>query len=200
MSHLKKITAMAVSTILYYRGFFPQTDYGTRMHDDTVLHILDREAETPEARQVIASLKALFESIEHKYLKTLVVGFVDNPEETDNFLEGYIFRFNYSCREYSRDSQDDVGEEAIQLLERLKETCLRLKLFQRRVYLTFKVMYFDDRTPKDYQPQGFMDGGNQFDFGLQSKETTTVQAGRLTAGQYSLKVRADLDLANLIRE
>jgi hypothetical protein len=198
LNHLKKTTAMAISTILYYRGFFPVHDYGVRVHGRTNLFILDRNARTPGAKEVIDSIKNVFEAIEKKYLKTLVVGLIDDPEDTDSFLEGYVFRFNYNLNQFN--STSDVGEEAMKLIEGLKKTCKSLKLFKRKVYLTFKISYFDDMTPRNYQPKGFVDGGSTFTYELQAEDPKTFHAGKMTVGNNSMKVRADVNPDFIIRE
>ena len=203
LSHMKKMTATCISSILYYRGFFPEDDYGVRSHEGRQYHILDRNTKTEEAKTVITTIMSLFEAITKKYLKTLVIGFVTDPEETDVFLEGYIFRYKYESPSMtvsgnrskighiSSQEGSQVVQETIQLLDQIKNNCQRMKLYKRRVYLTMKVLYNQD-TPLDFEPKGFSKT-DKHEFELDAEQTQEIHAGKVSSRFHVLKMRMDVD-------
>lgn len=92
---MKKLTAIGISTILYNRNMFPEADYGKRVQKNRTLNILDAKSQTPQAKEVIGAVRALFDPIEKKYLKQVILAFIDDPTATHEFLEAYVFKYTY---------------------------------------------------------------------------------------------------------
>lgn len=98
---MKRLTAITISTILYHRNMFPASDYGQRSHRGQVFHILDKKAQTPQARQVVSLVQSLFEPIDQKYLKSVVIGFTEDQNNPNDLIEAYIIHYQYSNGEVS---------------------------------------------------------------------------------------------------
>ena len=95
LSFVKKLTAISISTVLYYRGMFPAQDYGHRSQDGEQLHILDKNAQTPAAKRIVDLVASTFTAIDKKLLSTIVIGIVDDPDKPDQFLESYTIKLRY---------------------------------------------------------------------------------------------------------
>ena len=93
---MKKLTAISISTILYYRNMFPEHDYGIRVHEGDIWHLLDTECQSPEAKEVISAVRSLFDPIQKKFLKQVILGFIEDPNLPGDFVEAYVFKFKYS--------------------------------------------------------------------------------------------------------
>lgn len=100
-SVVKKLTAISISTVLYHRNMFPESDYGQRNHLDLTLHILDKKAQTPEARRVVSLVQSLFKPIDEKYLKSVILGFCEDPNEPNDVIEAYFLHLQYFNGEVS---------------------------------------------------------------------------------------------------
>lgn len=98
---IKRLTAITISTILYHRNMFPASDYGQRSHQGQVFHILDKKAQTPQARQVVSLVQSLFEPVDQKYLKSVVIGFTEDQNNPNDLIEAYIIHYQYSNGEVS---------------------------------------------------------------------------------------------------
>lgn len=96
---MKKLTAITISTVLYHRNMFPESDYGQRTHRDQIFYILDKKAETPQAREVVSMVQSLFKPIDQKYLKSIVIGFCEDPNNPSNVVEAYLMNYQYSANE-----------------------------------------------------------------------------------------------------
>lgn len=80
---------------------FPESDYGQRTIRDQVFHILDKEARTTEAREVVSLVQSLFKPITQKYLKSVMLGFCEDTNNTNELVEAYTFHYNYTKDEVS---------------------------------------------------------------------------------------------------
>lgn len=98
---VKKLTAISISTILYNRQMFPESDYGQRTIRDQTFYILDKEARTPQARKIVTMVQSLFKPISHGYLKSVILGFCEDQNNPNEVLEAYTFHYNYTKGEVS---------------------------------------------------------------------------------------------------
>ena len=92
---MKKLTAISISTVLFHGGWFPAQDYGVRQQGAAQLHILDRKARTPAAKQIVDLVSATFQFIEKKLLSSIVIGILDDPSRPDDFAESYTIKLQY---------------------------------------------------------------------------------------------------------
>jgi hypothetical protein len=95
LSFLKKLTAMSVSTILYHRGWFPDTDYTVRVQGRQELHLLEKNAVSPAAKQIVSLVISTFKAIDKKLLSSIVIGIVEDPDRPDYFRESYSIKLQY---------------------------------------------------------------------------------------------------------
>ncbi|KAI1280703.1 HORMA domain-containing protein 1 [Halotydeus destructor] len=183
---MKRLIATSVSSILYYRGVFPPECYGTQMHNNMKLHILRSDSAVREAQDTMSLLKGAFQALERKYLKHLVIAFLDDPDKTEDFVEAYIIRIGYGRGETSFEcSKDrrgnstvnlgnvtsnqnngvDVSEQTEALINKLKTYAKSIDAHEKQCYMVVKLFYNDD-APPNYTPDGFHQSDtDEFNFG-----------------------------------
>lgn len=94
---MKRLLAATLSNILYYRGLFNESDYHVNEHDGVPIRILiTRKDTSPEAREVCANIKNCCEAIEKKYLKQMIIGFIENEDRPTDMVEAYTLFFFYN--------------------------------------------------------------------------------------------------------
>ena len=93
---MKKLTAVAVSNILYLRSVFDEDAYGNRKYAHLKLRILSERSDCREAVQMVQWVKGCFDAIEKKYLKRMTLGIFTNSDDPDDIIEAYAFQFVYN--------------------------------------------------------------------------------------------------------
>merc|ERR1719153_120652 len=86
---------VAISSITYIRGMFPEDVYANRSLDKLSLKIFKEKTEHENARTLAGWLLGAFEAIEKKYLKSLMLSVYVDPSCPNTVHEMYIFRFSY---------------------------------------------------------------------------------------------------------
>ncbi|XP_040910976.1 zebrafish testis-expressed 38 [Toxotes jaculatrix] len=166
---VKRMMAVAVSSITYLRGIFPEDAYRSRYLEDLCLKVLREDCHAPGANKVVKWMMGSFDALEKQYLQIVFIGVCTNPDEPNCIIESYQFRFKYTEKGPEMDILRDNGMEMQVTLEGTKRASVLLirKLFllmqnldalPNDVYLTMKLYYYDDITPADYQPPGFKEG------------------------------------------
>ncbi|RXN06741.1 HORMA domain-containing 1-like protein [Labeo rohita] len=149
------MVVIAVSSITYLRGIFPEDSYRSRYLEDLCIKVLKQDCQCPEARKLIKWLLGCFDALEKRY----------------HVIESYQFKFRYSECGPQMDILSNVnGDMKVTLEDTKKASSLLIrKLFllmqnlqslPTGVYLTMKLYYYDDVTPPEYEPPGFKAGVN----------------------------------------
>ncbi|XP_028406438.1 HORMA domain-containing protein 1-like [Dendronephthya gigantea] len=71
---VKKLLAVAISSVTYLRAVFPERCFGDRCLEDLNLKILRDEDAFPGSSQVIQWVKGCFNAIDKKYLRKIILG------------------------------------------------------------------------------------------------------------------------------
>ncbi|XP_045558903.1 HORMA domain-containing protein 1 isoform X4 [Salmo salar] len=77
---VKKLLAIAVSSITYLRGLFPEKAYGRKYVEEQKVMILREECTCPGASQIVQWMQGCFDALQRKYLRTVVMSIYTNPE------------------------------------------------------------------------------------------------------------------------
>lgn len=175
---------------------FPEFAYGVRKLGDLDLKILSENSSCIAGCQVINWVKGCFEALDYKYLRQMMLGIHDKPGDHDNVIETYIFRFSYTdgisvtCNgvEISNSNEYDMQmtrRATTALLRTLLIITQTLEPLPPSYYVTMKLLYYDDVTPSDYEPKGFVpaDTDNFYFKG----NPLTVKVGHVTTPFHSLK-------------
>ncbi|XP_027875406.1 zebrafish testis-expressed 38 isoform X1 [Xiphophorus couchianus] len=166
---VKRMMAIAVSSVTYLRGIFPESAYRSRYLDDLCIKVLRENSNTPGANKVVKWMMGCFDALEKQYLHIICIGVYTDPEDRNCIIESYQFNFRYTemgpemdiSRNNVKGMQvalEDTKRASVLLIRKLFLLLQNLDALPSNVYLTMKLYYYDDITPADYQPPGFQEG------------------------------------------
>ncbi|XP_006786962.1 zebrafish testis-expressed 38 [Neolamprologus brichardi] len=166
---VKRMMVVAVSSITYLRGIFPEDAYRSRYLEDFCIKILRESCNTPGAAKIVKWLMGCFDALEKQYLQLVFIGVCADPDEPNRIIESYHFKFRYSAKGPEMDilrnngikmqvTMDDTKKALVLLIRKLFLLMQNLDALPSNVYLTMKLYYYDEITPADYQPPGFKEG------------------------------------------
>ncbi|MEE6511803.1 hypothetical protein FKM82_018593 [Ascaphus truei] len=127
----------------------------------------------------------------------VVLAIYTNPEDPQTVTECYQFKFKYtssgpvmdftSHKNSSSSSCLDVKKASILLVRKLYVLMQNLGPLPNDVCLTMKLFYYDEVTPKDYQPPGFKEGDSE---GMMFEgEPMYLNVGEVATPYHVLKVK-----------
>ncbi|XP_034469389.1 zebrafish testis-expressed 38 isoform X1 [Hippoglossus hippoglossus] len=166
---VKRMMAVAVSSITYLRGIFPEDAYRSRYLEDLCVKVLREDCSRPGASKVVKWMMGCFDAIEKQYLQIVFIGVYTNPDDPNCIIESYQFKFKYTEKGPEMDilrnndvkmqvTLEDTKRASVLLIRKLFLLMQNLKALPSNVYLTMKLYYYDDITPAEYQPPGFKEG------------------------------------------
>ncbi|KAJ0066481.1 hypothetical protein NL108_013647 [Boleophthalmus pectinirostris] len=195
---VKKLLAIAVSGITYLRGLFPEKAYGTKHVDDQKVMILREEKTCPGASQIVQWMQGCFDAIQRKYLRTVILSLYTDPDHPQKVTEFYQFRIQYTKsgaqvdfesknkNKISSMSCGNTKKASILLVRKLYTLMQNLGPLPDNVCLNMKLAYYDDVTPKDYQPPGFKEAdGDIMEF---EQEPVRLNMGEVVTPYHTLKL------------
>ncbi|KAK3572333.1 hypothetical protein QTP86_030216, partial [Hemibagrus guttatus] len=195
---VKKLLAIAVSSITYLRGLFPEKAYGSKYVEEQKVMILREERTCPGASQIVQWLQGCFDAIQKKYLRMILLSMYSDPEYPEKVTECYQFRIQYTEKGPQLDFEsknqknmtkmdcNDIKKSSILLVRKLYTLMQNLGPLPDSVCLNMKLFYYDDVTPNDYQPPGFKEGENSSL--VFQKEPVNLTMGEVVTPFHTLKV------------
>ncbi|NXO60412.1 HORM2 protein, partial [Aramus guarauna] len=193
---VKRLLATSVSCITYMRGLFPESSYGTRYLDDLCLKILREDKSCLGSLQIVKWIQGCFDALERQYVSF----FMFLMETKTAMTELYQFKFKYKKEVPQMDiisnqmnvvnglCSEDVKQASRLLIRKLYLLMQNLGPLPNDVTLTMKLLYYNDVTPKDYQPPGFKEDGNAGDL-LFDGDPVNLRVGSVSTGFHLMKVR-----------
>ncbi|KRZ95751.1 HORMA domain-containing protein 1, partial [Trichinella sp. T8] len=166
LMYLKQLLAISVSTICYLRNLFPADAFCNREFENTKLQIL--VSNDPKVLRLIHCMTGCYEAIDKKYLRTIIFGICPREKDPENVVESYSFRITYHHLgaidlEFTSDSTGRQSystsvtkNSTIQLLRSINLMCQNLEPMPENTFISIKLLYYDERTPADYEPPGFL--------------------------------------------
>ncbi|XP_041472437.1 HORMA domain-containing protein 1-like [Lytechinus variegatus] len=200
---VKKLLAVAVSTVTYLRTIFPEHAFGDRSLEDLNLKILRDDSACPGACQVIKWMKGAFDALDKRYLRAMIIGMYTDPSDPNTAIETYTFKFSYSKHgpdvDIYRNKEKITGAHTeaqtkratLQLLRTILVLTQSLKLLPDDVMMTMKLLYYDDVTPMDYEPPGFQ--ASESDTFNYEDEPINLRVGEVTTPFHTVKLRITTD-------
>ncbi|NXF46040.1 HORM2 protein, partial [Oceanites oceanicus] len=191
---VKRLLAISVSCITYMRGLFPESSYGTRYLDDLCLKILREDKSCLGSLQIVRWIQGCFDALERQYVSFFA--FFLNGTVT----ELYQFKFKYKKEVPQMDiisnqmnfvngvCSEDVKQASRLLIRKLYLLMQNLGPLPNDITLTMKLLYYNDVTPKDYQPPGFKEDGSPGDL-LFDGDPVNLRVGSVSTGFHLMKVR-----------
>ncbi|XP_063803109.1 HORMA domain-containing protein 1 isoform X2 [Pseudophryne corroboree] len=191
---VKRLLAISVSCVTYLRGLFPEYAYGTRYLEDLCVKILREDESCPGSTQMVKWMLGCYDAIQKKYIFL-------NIEDSETVTEYYQFKFKYSPsgpvmeissnEGHSITACSDVKKASVMLVRKLYVLMQNLGPLPNDVCLTMKLFYYDEVTPKDYQPPGFKEG--TCDSMMFEGDPMNLNVGEVSTPFHVLKVRVTTD-------
>ncbi|XP_063055368.1 HORMA domain-containing protein 1 [Engraulis encrasicolus] len=170
---VKKLLAIAVSTITYLRGLFPEKAYGSKFVEEQKVLILRDEKSCPGAKQIVQWMHGCFDALQKKYLRVICLSIYTDPENPQKVTECYMFNVTYtedgpqmefeskSGKTVSQMScSNNIKKASILLVRKLYTLMQHLGPLPDSVCLSMSLKYYDDVTPQEYEPPGFKEGSS----------------------------------------
>ncbi|XP_057713492.1 zebrafish testis-expressed 38 isoform X2 [Corythoichthys intestinalis] len=206
LAFVKRMLAVAVSTITYLRGIFPENAYRSKYLEDLCIKILREDDSATGASKVVKWLFGCFDALDKQYLQIIFIGVFTSENAPNCITESYSFKFKYTTQGPEMDilknndvawkvTLEDTKKATVVLIRKLFLLTQNLSVLPDNVHLTMKLYYYDDITPADYEPPGFKKGtcdsllfeGTAVDFTLGDIQTTfhtfqvrvSAESGRL---------------------
>ncbi|NWR39248.1 HORM2 protein, partial [Tachuris rubrigastra] len=197
---VKRLLAISVSCITYLRGLFPESSYGTRYLDDLCLKILREDKSCLGSLQIVKWIQGCFDALEKQY-----VSFSSHFYWSFLFLhkvvtELYQFKFKYKQNVPQMDissnhrefvtglCREDIKQASRLLLRKLYLLMQNLGPLPNDITLTMKLLYYNDVTPKDYQPPGFKEDASPSDLFF-GGDPVNLRVGSVSTNFHLMKVR-----------
>ncbi|TRY90417.1 hypothetical protein DNTS_018914 [Danionella cerebrum] len=186
---VKKLLAIAVSSITYLRGLFPEAAYGQKYVGDMKVLIL-REHSCPGAQQIVHCYGSLI------YPFTVIQAILSRAMH--NVTECYQFKIKYTEKGPQMDFEstsshsltnlacDNTKKSSMVLVRKLYMLMQNLGPLPDDVCLNMKLFYYDEVTPQEYQPPGFKEDSN----GILAceREPLTLNMGQVITPFHSIKM------------
>ncbi|KAK4297669.1 hypothetical protein Pmani_029932 [Petrolisthes manimaculis] len=166
---VKQLVVVSLSAVTYLRAFFPEAAYREQIINTNTHKILTQSPFAPDATLFLHQLSGCFEAIDKKYLKELCL--VVYKDDINQPLETYTHKFSYN-REGTPNLAHFTLSHGVGLGRRLRYPTMQLLstlghfLHQHNpqhihhssndVLLGLKLKYYDEVTPDEYDPPGFM--------------------------------------------
>ncbi|XP_054720495.1 HORMA domain-containing protein 1-like [Uloborus diversus] len=162
---IKKIVAVSLSAITYYRGVFPERAYGERKIGGIKVKVLTEDSGLESVSSFIELIRSCYDAVDKKYLQQMKIGICRDPKNKNEVIESYCLTFRYSDKENSitcnkkkvssLTSDDPTVQATLMMLKHIHSVNEILEDLPKNSFLTVKLLYYDDVTPPDYEPEGF---------------------------------------------
>ncbi|NWW70532.1 HORM2 protein, partial [Climacteris rufus] len=194
---VKRLLAISVSCITYLRGLFPESSYGTRYLDDLCLKILREDKSCLGSLQIVKWIQGCFDALDKQYVSVFLTFLME-------FTEVYQFKFKYKKKVPQMDissnhrelvsgvGSEDVKQASKLLLRRLYLLMQGLGPLPNDITLTMKLLYYNEVTPKEYQPPGFKEDSGPGDL-LFGGDPVSLRVGSVSTDFHLMKVRVTTD-------
>ncbi|NWX20451.1 HORM2 protein, partial [Aegotheles bennettii] len=215
---VKRLLAISVSCITYLRGLFPESSYRTRYLDDLCLKILREDKSCLGSSQIVKWIQGCFDALERQYVSFFMFFCWSFLFLHKTVTELYQFKFKYKKEVPQMDissnqmnfvngmCSEDVKQASRLLIRKLYLLMQNLGPLPNDITLTMKLLYYNDVTPKDYQPPGFKEDVSSGDL-LFDGDPVSLRVGSVSTGFHLMKVRVTTEKkrirmveSNLIQE
>jgi len=174
---VKKQMAAFLSSIMFVRGLFEETDYEKKSFDGVPFCVLKPKSKDSDAKKVDRQILGAFDALEKRYLRKLKMIIYLDPDQPNVAHEIYTIKVSYheGLPELDVDGLEQLKTSASALIRGTLQLTEGLDDLPQTAYIGFTLDYVDEDTPEDYEPPGFQ----------QYSETLVVPTGsrRLEMGK-----------------
>uniref|UniRef100_A0A914ZXB7 HORMA domain-containing protein n=1 Tax=Parascaris univalens TaxID=6257 RepID=A0A914ZXB7_PARUN len=191
---MKRIVFTLASDLLCRRRLLPPISFKRRRIEYLRLNVLD--VKTTVGWAMGECLRGALEPLDFGYLKEMfIVVNTSSDHNNDEALEVYRFSFKYtvdaisasrktttSKRRVSYYGVDTVRMQFADTARRIYALADSLPVLPNGCHCTIKITYYDDRAPKEYEPEGFVADSRLFRF---IQPANKVSLGRVDCEQHA---------------
>ncbi|NXA84387.1 HORM2 protein, partial [Thryothorus ludovicianus] len=193
---VERLLAISVSSITYLRGLFPESAYGTRYLDDFSLKILREDKSCLGSLQIVKWIQGCFDALEKQYVNLGFYALSSDPIVTEMYQFKFKYKKNVPQMDISSNHSEfsaglcskDVRQASRLLLRTLYLLMQDLRPLPSDITLSMKLLYYNDVTPKDYQPPGFQEDHSPNDL-LFAGDPVNLRVGSVSTDFHFIKVR-----------
>uniref|UniRef100_A0A8C2Q6E9 HORMA domain containing 1 n=1 Tax=Cyprinus carpio TaxID=7962 RepID=A0A8C2Q6E9_CYPCA len=194
---VKKLLAIAISSITYLRGLFPEKAYGHKYVGELKVLIL-REHSCPGAQQIVQWLQGCFDALQKRYVSLCFltecyqfkIKYTENGPQMDFESKNGQIESKMAC--------DNTQKSSMLLVRKLYMLMQHLGPLPDNICLNMKLFYYDEVTPQEYQPPGFKDDDNETL--LFKREPVNLTMGEVVTPFHSLRMNVTTELKRLETE
>uniref|UniRef100_A0A8C2A8B3 HORMA domain containing 1 n=1 Tax=Cyprinus carpio TaxID=7962 RepID=A0A8C2A8B3_CYPCA len=194
---VKKLLAIAISSITYLRGLFPEKAYGHKYVGELKVLIL-REHSCPGAQQIVQWLQGCFDALQKRYVSLCFltecyqfkIKYTENGPQMDFESKNGQIESKMAC--------DNTQKSSILLVRKLYMLMQHLGPLPDNICLNMKLFYYDEVTPQEYQPPGFKDDDNETL--IFEREPVNLTMGEVVTPFHSLRMNVTTELKRLETE
>eukprot|EP01080_Neovahlkampfia_damariscottae_P005643 gene5643-9459_t len=162
---VRNLIRTSISTICYLRNLFPDESFQQRSLVGIQINSLLPKSK--EAQTLIDWMeKGVFDAINKKYLKKLIFGVSkDQKNDFKSMIESYEFIFEYpedgvilkmdETKSRVAQTKEDIKLSIQAMIRTIVTLSQSLNNLPSTRYLSMKLMYYDEVTPEDYEPEYF---------------------------------------------
>ena len=213
MTLVKNILRSSISSIAYLRYLFPEENFS-----DTRLAGLKLKALIPDANPEAFAInewieKGVFDAIEKHYLKSLVFSIFAEFNNPASLLESYTFTFTYpkdgnismglianakgqQPKEFTYMTLEQIQHAWCQIVRTLITLSHTLPPLPSERHIGMRIYYYDDVTPEDYNPPGFVNADSVPAFQFVTDSECINIGGALKTKFHSLNLKLDTAVPN----
>ena len=204
---VKKLLRSSISNIVYLRNIFEEDAFADKSLSGLKLKILKEKSGNEKAETFASWLVGAFDAIERNYLRELVFFIYLDEDKPEDVHEKYTYKFNYNDgeAEIEMTGDDKVGgkqsmdmksiqETTRALLRSILVTTQALQPLPDSAYLAIKLTYYDEVTPKDYEPVGFVASNLTEEM---PKERLSTDLGSVETSYHTVKLKVDAKISKV---
>ncbi|XP_050690732.1 uncharacterized protein LOC126982597 [Eriocheir sinensis] len=191
---VKKLLIVGLSSITYLRTIFPESSYHEQHLDGLKLKVLRDNTNCRTSNTMVSWMRGCCEAIEKRYLRQLIFAIL-NKDNLQEAHETYTYKFRYTDAGtvISGPGTPDsamLSNETRQATEKMLRTIILLTQtmgpLPKSICLSIKLGYYDDVTPKDYEPPSFGPSEDK-PFTFRSKPVT-IKVGSASTKFHAMKL------------
>uniref|UniRef100_A0A914W1M0 HORMA domain-containing protein n=1 Tax=Plectus sambesii TaxID=2011161 RepID=A0A914W1M0_9BILA len=168
---MKKLMFIGFSHILSQRAILPKDSFKRRKIDDLKVNIL--WLENAGSKKMASLIHGACDALERRYLREVILVLNSDRSDPDSAVEAYTMTFAYAAdgttaMDISDGSGKSMGPKieyrgsqmvrkaTVALLDRVNTLMSLMAPLPDDVKPSIKLTYYDDNTPDDYEPPGFV--------------------------------------------
>ncbi|CAG9530349.1 unnamed protein product [Cercopithifilaria johnstoni] len=199
-SFLQRVVFITASHILYTRDLLPAKCFKKRQIEKWKFYVVRAEA---EGKDIVHSLKGVMEAIEFAYLRDFIIMVADRDRKDEyEALEVHRITKGEKVATIKYTGIVQARKQFFHLIRRVSAYGNIMGPLPQNICTIFKLTYYDEKTPMNYEPQGFIADEGLFHF---PKEIEPLVIGRfdcekhmVTTSVHSIFMKSATELKSLM--